>query len=86
MYLLPLIYFGSLTFYFWKKHGTFDVSVYMSLLYTITSFCCVLMVAGGHLSADGGVLFDGWEPTFGVVPTVLYCGLVTLTIFPIFTV
>ena len=56
--------------------------MYISGLFVITSLCCVLMVTGGHLSANGGVLFDGWEPTFGVVPTVLYCGLVTLTIFP----
>ena len=81
MYLLPFIYFASLTFYLWNKHKTFDVSVYMSLLFSITSFCCVLMVLGGFMSGSG-VLFDGWEPEFGFVPTVLYCGLITLTIIP----
>ena len=55
----------------------------MSLLYTITSLCCVLMVMGGFLNAKGGgVLIDGWEPDFGVIPTFLYCGLITLTILP----
>ena len=82
MHFIPLIYFGGLTYYFWQKHRTFDVAVYMSLLYTITSLCSVLMVTGGYLSGNGGVLFDGWEPTFGVVPTFLYCGLITLTILP----
>ena len=82
MHFVPLLYFGGLTYYFWQKHRTFDVAVYMSLLYTITSLCSVLMVVGGFLSANGGVLFDGWEPEFGVVPTILYCGLITLTIFP----
>ena len=82
MQFVPLIYFSILTYYFWQKHKVIDLAVYISGLFVITSLCCVLMVAGGHLSADGGVLFDGWEPTFGVVPTVLYCGLVTLTIFP----
>lgn len=82
MHFIPLIYFSGLTYYFWQKHRTFDLATYMSLLYTITSLCSVLMVVGGLLSANGGVLFDGWEPNFGVVPTFLYCGLITLTIFP----
>lgn len=82
MHFVPLIYFGGLTYYFWQKHRTFDLATYMSLLYTITSLCCVLMVSGGYLSSTGGVLFDGWEPEFGVVPTMLYCGLITLTIIP----
>jgi len=82
MHFVPLIYFGGLTYYFWQKHKTFDVAVYMSLLYTITSLCGVLMIMGGFLSSSGGVLYDGWEPEFGVVPTVLYCGLITLTILP----
>ena len=82
MHFIPLVYFSALTYYFWQKHRVIDLAVYMSGLFVITSLCCVLMVAGGHLSANGGVLFDGWEPTFGIVPTVLYCGLVTLTIFP----
>lgn len=82
MHFVPLIYFGGLTYFFWKKHRTFDVAAYMSLLYTITSLCSVLMIVGGFLSANGGVLFDGWEPDFGIVPTILYCGLITLTIIP----
>lgn len=41
------------------------------------------MVQGGYLNSEaGGVLIDGWEMDFGVVPTILYCGLVTLTIYP----
>lgn len=83
MYFIPLIYFCCLGFYFWQKHRTFDMAVYMCLLYTITSLCCLLMVLGGFLSAkSGGVLVDGWEPNFGIAPTILYCGLITLTILP----
>ncbi len=83
MHFIPLIYFGGLTYYFWQKHRTFDVATYMSLLYTITSLCCVLMVMGGFLNAQGGgVLYDGWEPEFGIIPTILYCGLITLTVWP----
>lgn len=82
MYFVPLIYFSILTYYFWQKHRVIDLAVYISGLFVITSLCCVLMVSGGHLSFNGGVLFDGWEPTFGIVPTFLYCGLITLTILP----
>ena len=82
MYVIPLIYFICLAYYFWQKHKTFDVAVYMSILYVITSFCGVLMVVGGYLSSEGGVLVDGWEPDYDIKPTILYCGLITLTILP----
>lgn len=83
MHLVPLVYFAGLTYYFWQKHRTYDVATYMSTLYTITSICCVLMVMGGFMNRQGGgVLVDGYEPEFGIVPTILYCGLITLTILP----
>ena len=41
------------------------------------------MVLGGFMNArGGGVLIDGYEPDFGIIPTVLYCGLITITILP----
>lgn len=81
MYPLPFLYFLLLTIYLWRRHHAFDVSVYMSLLYTVTSFCAVVMVMGNFLEGSG-VLFDGWEPELGIVPTLLYCALLTLTIVP----
>ena len=61
----------------------FDLAAYMSLLFTVTSLGCVFMVWGGYLNnGGGGVLSDGWETEFGVIPTILYCGLITLTIIP----
>lgn len=30
----------------------------------------------------GGILFDGWEPELGFIPTVLYCALLSITIVP----
>lgn len=83
MYFIPFIYFSCLTFYFWHEHRTFNLAVYISSLYVITSLCSILMITGGYLNAEGGgVLVDGWEPEFGFIPTVLYCGLITLTIIP----
>ena len=81
MYFVPFIYFSALTYYFWQRNKAFDVAVYMSSLFTFTSFCCIIMVLGGFLEG-GGVLIDGWEVECGFVPTVLYCALVTLTILP----
>lgn len=82
MYLIPLVYFSALTYYLWNRNRIFDVSVYMSLLYVVTSICCVLMMITGSTQSSGGVLMDGWSPDFGFIPTILYCGLITLTIWP----
>ena len=83
MYYIPFLYFSGLTYYFWQKHRTIDLAVYISALFTLTSFCCVLMVMGGFMNQrGGGVLVDGWEPNFGIIPTIIYCGLITLTIIP----
>lgn len=81
MYFVPLIYFSALTYYFWHRNKSFDLAVYISLLFTITSLCNVLMILGDFISGSG-VLTDGWEPEFGVVPTILYCTLITITIIP----
>jgi len=81
MYILPFIYFLSLTAYLWRRHRTFDVSVYMCSLYTLTSFCAIILVQANMLDG-GGILFYGWEPDLGVVPTFLYCFLLTITILP----
>ena len=81
MVLLPFAYFLILTIYLWYKHSTFDVSVYISSLYTLTSFCAIILVTGNMLEG-AGVLFDGWEPNLGLIPTILYCALLTITIIP----
>ncbi len=81
MYFVPFIYFCGLAYYFWWKHKTFDLAVYMSVLFSVTSLCCILMVLSGHIEGSG-VLADGWMPEFEIIPTLLYCTLVTITIIP----
>ena len=71
-----------LTYFLWKKHESIDLSVYISFLFAFTSLCCILMVELGFLSSNGGVLYDGWEPDFEFLPTILYCGMITITILP----
>ena len=80
MIFVPFIYFLLLTSYLWIRHKTFDVCVYMSSLYTLTSFCAILLVLTNNLG--GGILFQGWEPELGVIPTFLYCFLISVTILP----
>ena len=82
MYLLPFLYFAGLTYYFWQKNKTFDLAVYISSLFMVTSLCGVIMVLGDFMQGSGGVLVNGWEPEFGMVPTFLYCALITITIIP----
>lgn len=81
MVLVPFVYFTLLTFYWWHKHRTFDVCVYMSALYAFTSFCA-LMIVVFNLLEGGGILFDGFEAELNFIPTVLYCFLLTLTLLP----
>lgn len=81
MYFLPFLYFAGLTYYFFRRNNTFDIATYISALFTVTSFFCIVMVMGGFLKG-GGVLFDGWEPEFDFIPTILYCFLITVTIIP----
>lgn len=81
MVLVPFVYFTLLTFYWWHKHRCFDVCVYMSALYAFTSFCAVMIVCF-NLLEGGGLLFDGFEAELNLVPTLLYCFLLTLTMAP----
>ena len=81
MHFIPLIYFASLTYYFWQRNRVFDIAVYMTLLFTITSFCCAIMVEGGYMEGSG-VLCDGYDPDISIFATITYCAFVTMTIAP----
>lgn len=81
MILVPFIYFSLLTYYWWKKHQGVDVCVYMSGLYTLTSFLSIVIVANDLLD-EGGILFDTFDLELNVVPTILYCLLLTIGMLP----
>ncbi len=82
MVLVPFIYFFSLTIFFWKKHGCFDICVMMTTLYTVTSLCAIPLVFGEMLVGEGGILYGNTDLNLGFVPTVLYCVLITISILP----
>ena len=81
MILVPFIYFALLTAYLWWRHQCFDVCVYMSSLYTFTSLMAIILVAGDLLE-EGGILFDAYDLQLSPIPTLLYCGFITIGILP----
>lgn len=81
MILVPFIFFSLLTYYWWKKHEGFDVCVYMSGLYALTSLLAIIIVANNLLAA-GGILFDNYDIELNFIPTLLYCSLLALGMLP----
>lgn len=81
MIFVPLVFFTVLAIYWWRKHGGFDVCVYMSALYAFTSLMAVVIVLGGMLGA-GGIAFDDSDLELGFTPTLLYCFFIGLAMLP----
>ena len=81
MAFIPFIYFTLLTIYWWKTHKCFDVCVYMSSLYALSSFCSIFLVYG-NLLGEGGVLYDEFDLELNPLPTFLFCALHTFCILP----
>jgi len=83
MIFVPFTYFTCLTYYLWKKYRSMDVCVVISGLYTLTSFLALIVYLLDELEG-GGILwgFLRSAPELGVVPTLLYCGILTIIIYP----
>ncbi len=81
MFLLPFIWFTLITVLLWRKHQRMDACVYISGLYAMVSLFAVILIAG-DLLGDGGILYYNNDAEFGVLPTLLYCTMLTLTIVP----
>lgn len=81
MFVIPFLWFTLLTVLLWRKHQGADISVYMSALYAFTSFLAIVIVAG-DMMGEGGILFYNEDAEFGVLPTLVYCIFLTLTIVP----
>lgn len=75
MIYVPFIYFSALFIYIYKKNGI-DVSSYIVALYIITSFFAILI---HHFDYQP---FSRYK--LSIIPTIVYCGLVSLAIYPIF--
>lgn len=81
MIIIPFIFFCFLTYYWWNKHQGYDVCVYMSSLYALTSFLAIIIVANDLLD-EGGILFDNYDLELNIIPTILYCSLLTIGMLP----
>lgn len=81
MVYIPFLWFLFFTFWLWNKHKRIDICVYMSALYAFTSFCAVLIVELNFLGA-GGILFEKETLELNLLPTLLYCILLTISILP----
>ena len=81
MIFLPFIFFSLLSLYLWKKHRYLDISLYMSLLYTFTTFCAIPLVLFDMLG-EGGVLFDATDIELNLLPTIIFCVVIGLNIIP----
>lgn len=81
MIFVPFVFFLLLTVFFAWKHGLFDVCVYMSALHMLTSVMAIFIVYG-NLMGDGGILYGNSDANFGVVPTLLYCVMLGVSILP----
>jgi len=81
MIVVPFIYFTGLTIYWWQKHQGLDICVYMSALYAFTSLCTILIVLLDLLE-EAGILFDRYDYEVNVLPTIYYCTLLTLGMWP----
>ncbi len=85
MLFFPFLYFTILTIYWWIKHQSLDVCVYMSGLYAFTSFIAIILVLGDMLDG-GGILFDNSDIKLDFLPTITYCILITLSILPFYMI
>lgn len=81
MIFLPFIFFCTLTYWLFRKHKRFDVCVYISSLYAFSTFCAILIYYLGLLD-EGGVLFDETDYETNLIPTILFCVCLSLSILP----
>lgn len=78
MIALPFIYFSFFLSYILYKKKKFEISAFLVSLYVLTSFFAILIDINGLRS------FDTIKYQIGVFPAVLYCLLLTLTIWPFY--
>jgi len=78
MVWVPFIYFSILLLYILYKKKTFELSAYLVSLYLISSFCSILIDLSDLRS------FDTQYYRISFLPTIVYCFLLTLTIWPFY--
>lgn len=82
MFILPFIYFSLLTYFLYRKQEGFTLAVYMAALYALTSMLAIFTILNNYLGEDGGILYDNSNAEFGILPTLIYCAVLTASIWP----
>lgn len=87
MIIIPFLFFVILTIYWWKTHQGLDICTYMTSLYAVTTLFAIFIYFSGDAQGTGGVdsggmLWSGWEPILGFIPTVSFCLFIGLAILP----
>lgn len=78
MIAIPFIYFSLLALHFWRQSKTVGIGVLMALLYAISGFFSILSDWNNLYGA--GIEANPEDVT--IIPTLLYCSLITLLILP----
>jgi oligosaccharide repeat unit polymerase len=76
--VIPFLYFSFLLIYILYKKRTFDISAFVVSLYTISSFFSIIIDLSDLRS------FDTKNYHISLAPTILYCFLLTLVIWPFY--
>lgn len=79
MIAVPFIYFSLLCLYFVWKHKRFEAAAWLSFLYAISALASIPVYTMGMLDLVYNIKMD---EGIGVVPTFIYCALLTLSILP----
>lgn len=77
MTFIPLVYFGCLSFFLYKRHKQIDIAIIVSLVFAVSGLFSVLIDINGYRS------YDTYNYDISIVPAALYCILLTLCILPL---
>lgn len=75
---IPFIYFSCLCGYLIWQHKRIEVTAWMSFLYAVSAFASIYVYHEDLIGIEYGTPLK----EVGMVPTFLYCSLLTLTIWP----
>lgn len=74
---IPFIYFTGLLIYKWRQQRSFNVGSVITLYYLISALFSIVVKQNDYWPY-------GPFPTLTIIPTILYCGLLTFAIIPFY--
>lgn len=77
MTYIPLVYFGCLAYFLFRRYKQMDMATIISLIFAVSGLFSVLIDINGYRSSET------YKYEISIVPAVLYCILLTLCILPL---